>query len=83
MQVGEQAVCSGMAALSKLICVYVVHPIDGEGHSHTLHRSYLLPIRNNLEQEEGENAMGGGSSNEPTSVPPAEDALQVDHPTES
>ena len=29
--------------------VYVVHPIDGEGHSHTIHRNYLLPISNILE----------------------------------
>ena len=30
---------------------YVVHPIDGEGCSHTLHRNYLLPISHNWEQE--------------------------------
>ena len=24
--------------------VYVVHPKDEEGHSHNLHRNYLLPI---------------------------------------
>ena len=34
--------------------IYVVHPIDGGRCSHTLHRNYLLPINNNLEQEEGE-----------------------------
>ena len=61
--------------------VYVVYPIDGEGHSHTLHRNYLLPFSNNLEQEEGENAMGWGCSNEPTPVPHVEDALPVDWPT--
>ena len=30
--------------------VYVVHPRDGEGHSQTLHRNYLLPINSNIEQ---------------------------------
>ena len=39
--------------------VYVVCPIDGEGHSYTLHRYYLLPINSNLEQGECENSMGG------------------------
>ena len=28
--------------------VYVVHPRDGEGHSQTLHRNYLLPISSNI-----------------------------------
>ena len=37
--------------------VYMVHPIDGEGKKHTLHKNYLLPISNNLEQE-GENSVG-------------------------
>ena len=56
-QVGEQGVCGGMAALSKLtnICS---NPIDGEGCSCTLHRNYLFPITNNLEQEECEKAVG-------------------------
>ena len=45
--------------------VYGVHPIDGEGCSHTLHQSILLSISHNLGQE-GENAVEGGSSNEPT-----------------
>ena len=63
--------------------VYVVHPIDREGHSCTLHRNYLLPISNNLEKEEGKNTVGGGGSNEPTPVPHVEDALPVDWPTKS
>ena len=63
--------------------VYVVCPIDGEGCSHTLHRNYLLPISNKLEQEEGENAVEGGGSNKPTPVPHAEDALLVKWPTKS
>ena len=31
--------------------IYVVCPIDGEGHSHTLHWNFPLPISYNLEQE--------------------------------
>ena len=63
--------------------VYVVHPIDGEGCSHTLHQNFLLPISHNQEHEECENAVEGGGSNEPTPVPYAEDALLVDQLTES
>ena len=32
--------------------VYVVCPRDGEGHSQTLHRNYLLPISSNMGQHE-------------------------------
>ena len=32
------------------VLIYVVHPRDGEEHSQTLHRNYLLPISPNLEQ---------------------------------
>ena len=32
--------------------VYVECPRDGEGHSQTLHRNYLLPISSNMEQDE-------------------------------
>ena len=32
--------------------VYVVCPRDGEGHSQTLHRNYLLPISSNMGQDE-------------------------------
>ena len=32
--------------------VYVVCPRDGEGHSWTLHRNYLLPINSNIGQGE-------------------------------
>ena len=32
--------------------VYVVCPRDGEGHSWTLHRNYLLPISSNMGQDE-------------------------------
>ena len=34
------------------LTVYVVHPRDGEGHSKTLHRNYLLPINSNMGQDE-------------------------------
>ena len=37
--------------------VYVLCPIDGEVHSCTMHRNYLLPISKTLEQEEGENSV--------------------------
>ena len=37
--------------ISPNLSVYVVHPIDRGGCSCTLHRNYLLPINNNLEQE--------------------------------
>ena len=63
--------------------VYLACPIDGEGHSHTLHRNYLLPISHNLEQEECDNAVEGGGNNEPTSVPHEEDVLPADCLTES
>ena len=64
--------------------MYVVCPLDGEGHSHTLYRNYLLPISNNLEQGECENSLvGDGHSDEPTPIPHENDALPVDHLTES
>ena len=37
--------------------VYVVCPKDGEEHSQTLHRNYLLPINSNLEQGEKDEPM--------------------------
>ena len=62
--------------------VYVVHLIDGGRTQHTLHRNYLLPISNNLEQGEGENFVGwDGLSNEPTPIPQENDALPVNHLT--
>ena len=59
----------------------VVHPIDGEGCSHTLHWNLPLAISHNLEQDKSENAVEGASSNEPTLVSQEEDALPADHPT--
>ena len=55
--------------------VYVVCPRDGEGHSQTLHRNYLLPICPNLEQGEMDKAMVGvGHGTSPPPVPPVDDA---------
>ena len=52
-QMGEQGVCSGMAALPEPTSICGTSHRWG-GHICTLHRKYLLPISNNLEQEEGE-----------------------------
>ena len=50
--------------------VYVVCPRDGEGHSWTLHRNYLLPISPNLEQGKMDKPMVGvGNDTSPTPVP--------------
>ena len=55
--------------------VYVVHPRDGEGHSQTLHRNYLLPISSNLEQSELDKPLAGvGNDTSPTPVPSVSDA---------
>ena len=48
--------------------VYVVCPRDGEGHSQTLHRNYLLPISSNTEQDEKDAPMTG-VENTNTSTP--------------
>ena len=51
--------------------VYVVCPRDGEGHSQTLHRNYLLPISPNLEQGEMDKpVVGAGNDTSPTPAPP-------------
>ena len=38
--------------------VYVVCPRDGDGHSQTLHRNYLLPISSNMGQDETDEPEG-------------------------
>ena len=48
--------------------VYMVHPRDGEGHSQTLHRNYLLPINSNLEQGEKDEPVVGAEND--ISLPP-------------
>ena len=64
--------------------VYVVCPRDGERHSWTLHRSYLLPINNNLEQVGVENSVAGVEPiDKPTPVPPGDSRLPAGRPTES
>ena len=63
--------------------VYVVHPIDGEGYSCTLHRNYLLPISSNLEQGECESSVGeNGQSGTPIPMPHDSDTLLVNCQTE-
>ena len=53
--------------------VYVVHPRDGEGHSWTLHRNYLLPINSNIQQDEKDAPMAGvGNTNSSTPAPPVD-----------
>ena len=64
--------------------VYVVCPRDGEGCSQTLHRNYLLPISNNLEQVEEENSVVGVEPiDKPTPMPPADNGFPADGLTES
>ena len=53
--------------------VYVVHPRDGEGHSWTLHRNYLLPSNSNMEQGKMDKPMAGvGNTTSPTPAPPVD-----------
>ena len=55
--------------------VYVVCSRDGEGHSWTLHRNYLLPISPNLEQSEMDKSVAGvGNDTPPTLAPPVSSA---------
>ena len=55
--------------------VYVVCPRDGEGHSQTLHRNYLLPISPNLEQSKMDKPVAGvGNDTSPTPVSSVSDA---------
>ena len=55
--------------------VYVVCPRDGEGHSQTLHRNYLLPISSNIEQDEKDEPMARvENTTAPTPAPPLDSA---------
>ena len=63
--------------------VYVVHPMDGEGCSHTMHWNFLLSISHNLGQDECGNAVEGDGCNEPAQVSHEKDALPANSPTES
>ena len=63
--------------------VYVVCPRDGEGHSRTLHRNYLLPIRSNMEQDEADGPEERVENNTaPTPAPSVSGSTQSspDHP---
>ena len=71
---GEQGVCGGAAVLSKLTSIHGM-PNRWQRAQPYPSSKFLLPISHNLEQEECENAMEGDSSEEPTSVPHAEDVL--------
>ena len=67
------------------LSVDVVHPRDGEGCSQTLHRNYLLPISNNLQQVgDDENPVTEVEPiDRPTPVPPADSELLANGLTES
>ena len=57
------------------VMVYVVCPRDGEGHSQTLHRNYLLLISPNLEQRELDKPVARvGNDTSPTPAPSVSDA---------
>ena len=63
---------------------HVVCPRDEEGHSWTIHKSHLLPIGNSLGQAEDENPLVRVESiDKPTPMPPADNGLLANGPTES
>ena len=51
--------------------VYVVCPRDGEGHSWTLHRNYLLPISSNMGQDETDGSEDRVKNNTSPTVAPS------------
>ena len=55
----------------------MVCPRDGDGHSWTLHRNYLLPISDNLKQAANE------LIDQLPPVPPADNGLLANGPNES
>ena len=55
--------------------VYVVCPRDGEGHSQTLHRNYLLPINSNTEQGKMDEHMAGVGNNISLTLVPSVDTV--------
>ena len=58
--------------------VYVVCPRDGEGHSRTLHRNYLLPINSNMGQDEADRSEERvKNTTSPTPVPSASNSTQT------
>ena len=76
---GEQGVCGGVVALSKLTSIC--------GMSHRWERmqpypTLKLPVAH-LEQEECDNAVEGDGNNEPNPMSHEEDVLLANCPTES
>ena len=61
---------------------YVVCPREGERHSQTLHRNYLLPVSNTLEWAEDESSVIGVEPiDKSTPVPPTDRGLPANGPT--
>ena len=60
------------------VTVYVVCPRDGEGHSWTLHRNYLLPISSNMGQDEKDEPMAGVENNNTSTPAPPVDSEPAD-----
>ena len=58
--------------------VYVVCPRDGEGHSWTLHRNYLLPISSNTDQNEKDTPMAGTEHTSTSAPVPSVDSEPAD-----
>ena len=57
--------------------VYVVCPRNGEGHSQTLHRNYLLPINSDMGQDEADGAKERVKNNtSPSPAPSASNSTQ-------
>ena len=68
-QMGKKGICCGKVAYPN-VPVYVVCPRDGERHSQTLYRNYLLPINSNMEQGKMDKPMAGARNT--TSLTPAQ-----------
>ena len=62
------------------IPVYVVCPRDGEGHSQTLHRNYLLPINSNMGQGEADESKERVENNTSLTPAPSADSILQDSP---
>ena len=58
--------------------IYVVCPRDGEGHSGTLHRNYLLPINSNIEHGEMDEPMARVGNNISLTPAPSVDNAPAD-----
>ena len=62
------------------IPVYVVCPRDGEGHSQTLHRNYLLPINSNMGQDKADESEERVENNTSSTPGPSADSILQDSP---